>query len=216
MEETNSEGPVTKVNVGRLTNAIFVFTLLLLFRNIKIPTYGDLIGNATANDFGLMQLPDILNFLNAFIIIAMLWIVLFNIFNHLQKIDRIYLYLHLITLMMVIFIPISSHLNVVYPGRSVFPLLFNLNMLAIGALLFLEWWHISQKPSIQKPGINSSQIQCIGIKMLYIPATAVFGAVLSTFDLKYTQSVYFITMIAFALTTLYFRNWKKSGGSESL
>jgi uncharacterized membrane protein len=216
MAETSSEGPVTKVNVGRLTNAIFVFTLLLLFRNVKTPTWGDYIGNATANDFGLMQLPDILNFLNAFIIIAMLWVVLFNIFNNLQKIDRVYLYLHLITLMMVIFIPVSSHLNVVFPGRSVFPLLFNLNMLVIGVLLFLEWWHISRKPSIQMPGINSSQKRCIGIKMLYIPVTAVIGAVLSTFDLQYTQSVYFITMIAFALTNLYFRNRNESGGIGSI
>jgi uncharacterized membrane protein len=216
MVETSSEGPVTKVNVGRLTNAIFVFTLLLLFRNVKTPTWGDYIGNATANDFGLMQLPDILNFLNAFIIIAMLWVVLFNIFNNLQKIDRVYLYLHLITLMMVIFIPVSSHLNVVFPGRSVFPLLFNLNMLVIGVLLFLEWWHISRKPSIQKPGINSTQKRCIGIKMLYIPVTAVIGAVLSTFDLPHTQSVYFITMVAFALTTLYFRNMKKPGGIEPI
>ncbi|MEI6292441.1 MAG: TMEM175 family protein [Methanomicrobiales archaeon] len=216
MVEISSEGPVTKVNVGRLTNAIFVFTLLLLFRNVKTPTWGDYIGNATANDFGLMQLPDILNFLNAFIIIAMLWVVLFNIFNNLQKIDRVYLYLHLITLMMVIFIPVSSHLNVVFPGRSVFPLLFNLNMLVIGVLLFFEWWHISRKPSIQKPGINSLQKRCIGIKMLYIPVTAVVGAVLSTFDLQYTQSVYFITMIAFALTTFYFRNRKEPGGIESI
>jgi uncharacterized membrane protein len=216
MVDSSSEGPVTKVNVGRLTNVIFVFTLLFLFKNIKIPTYGDYIGNATANDFGLMQMPDILNFLNAFIIIAMLWIVVFNIFNNLQKIDRFYLYLHLLTLMMVIFIPVSSHLNVVFPGRSVFPLLFNLNMLVIGVLLFLEWWHISRKSSVLKPGINPLQIRCIGIKMLYIPVTAVFGVVLSTFDLQYTQSVYIFTMIAFALTTLYFRNRKNSGGSVSI
>ena len=62
MSETISEGPVTKVNVGRLTNAIFGFTLFLLFRNVKTPTWGDYIGNATANDFGLTQLPDIPQF----------------------------------------------------------------------------------------------------------------------------------------------------------
>lgn len=209
MAQTHLEGPVTKVNVGRLTNAVFVFTLLLLFRNVKTPTYIDYIGNATANDFGLVQLPDILNFLNAFIIIAMLWIVLFHIFNQLQKIDRAYLYLHLITLMMVIFIPISSHLNVIYPGKSVFPLLFNLNMLIIGVLLFLEWWHISRVPEIRIPGITSRQVWCNRIKMLYIPVTAMFGVVLSTFDLPYTQGVYFITILAFALTSLYSWNREK-------
>lgn len=203
MEGTSSEGPVTKVNVGRLTNSIFVFTLLLLFKNVKTPTFGDYIGNATANDFGLMQLPDILSFLNAFIIIAMLWVILFYIFNYLQKTDRTVLYLHFIILMFVIFIPVSSHLNVVFPGKSVFPLLFNLNMLFIGILLALEWWYISHTPGICIPGMSSTKVNITGIKMLYLPATAVAGVILSIFDLPYTQGVYFVTIVAFALTYLY-------------
>lgn len=207
MEEKRAEGPVTKVNIGRLTNAIFVFTLLLLFRNVKTPTFGDFMGNATVNDFGLMQFRDIMSFLNAFLIIAMLWIVLFHIFHQLQKIDRAYLYLHLITLMTVIFIPVSSHLNVIFPDNSAFPILFNLNMLIIGVLLFLEWWHISRKQEIRTPDISPRQMQCIGIKMLYIPITAIFGIVLSTFDLPFTQAVYIITILAFALTSLY--SWNK-------
>jgi uncharacterized membrane protein len=215
MEGIRSEGPVTKVNVGRLTNAIFVFTLLLLFKNVRTPTFGDSL-NVTMDNFMQVQIPDILSFLNAFIIIAMLWIVLFHIFNQLQKVDRAYLYLHFITLMLIIFIPISSHLNVVYPGKSEFPVLFNLNMLAIGLLLALEWWHISRTPAIRNPEINSYQIHCIGIKMLYIPVTAVFGVILSTFDLKHTQSVYLVTIIAFFLTSLYSRNRGRMHGGESL
>ena len=214
MEEMASEGPVTRVNIGRLTNAIFVFTLLLLFRNVRTPTFGDYIGNATANDFGLLQLPDILSFLNAFIILAMLWIVLFHIFNQVQKIDRVYLYLHLIALMAIIFIPISSHLNIIFPGKSVFPVLFNLNMSAVGLLISLEWWHISRKPAIRKSGINSSQMRCIGIKMLYIPVTAIFGVLLSMLDLPFTQSVYFVTILAFGLTSLYFRNKAGQHGGD--
>jgi uncharacterized membrane protein len=218
MVKTQSEGPVTKVNVGRLTNAIFVFTLLLLFRNVKTPTFESysMIGNATTNVYGYMQLGDIFSFLNAFIVLAMLWIVMFHIFHQLQKTDRTFLYLHLMTLLMIIFIPITSHLNVVFPDQSVFPVIFNLNMLIIGLLLFSEWFHISRKPEIRLPLIGSCQMNCTGLKMLYIPITAVFGVVLSTFDLKHTQSVYLITMIAFALTTLYFRNRKISEGSQSV
>ena len=68
MAETISEGPVTKVNVGRLTNAIFVFTILLLFRNVKTPSFENFsnTGYTTANLFGQTQLPDIFSFLNAF------------------------------------------------------------------------------------------------------------------------------------------------------
>jgi uncharacterized membrane protein len=214
MDEIRSEGPVTKVNVGRLTNAIFVFTLLLLFKNVRTPTFGDY-GIVTMDNFMQVQIADILSFLNACVILAMLWVVLFHIFNQLQKVDRTYLYIHFTTLMMIIFIPISSHLNVVYPGKSDFPVLFNLNMLAIGLLLALEWWHISRTPAIRNPGINSFQMHCIGMKMLYIPVTAVFGVILSMFDLRYTQSVYLVTMLAFLVTSLYSRNREKIHGGET-
>ena len=206
-----AEGPVTRVNVGRLTNAIFAFTLLLLFRNVRTPTFGDYIANMTANDFGLMQLPDIASFLNAFVIIAMIWVITFHIFHQMARVDRVYLYIHLITMMMLIFIPVSSHMNVMFPGKSVFPVLFHLNMLAIGTLLALAWWHITRDPAICRRGIDPGQLRCTGLKTLYIPVTALIGILLASLDLPYTQSIYLVTMVALVMTTLYSRYRKEIG-----
>ncbi len=48
---SSGEGPVTITNVGRLTNGIFVFTLLLLFKNVRIPSFSDTFTNTTADEF---------------------------------------------------------------------------------------------------------------------------------------------------------------------
>jgi uncharacterized membrane protein len=199
------EGPVTKVNLGRLTNSIFVFTLLLLFRNVRTPTFGDYLANRTASDFGLMQLPDIESFLNAFIIIAMLWVFSFHIFHQASRVDRTWLYIHLTTMLFIIFIPVSSHMNVVFPGKSIFPTLFHMNMLVIGLLLALAWWHISHDPRVRRPGITPGQQMCTSVKTIFIPVTAVCGIVLAALDLPYTQGVYLVTMLALAITTLWSR-----------
>jgi uncharacterized membrane protein len=200
------EGPVTKVNIGRLTNAIFAFVLLLLFKNVRIPSFSDyLAGSVNTGEFGYMQLPDIFSFLNAFLIIAMIWVITFHLFHQLVRVDRMYLYLHLAMMMMVIFIPVSSHMNVMFPGRSIFPVLFHANMLAAGMLLAFLWWHISSEPSIRRPGIGRVQLECTTMKVLYLPATAVAGMFLANLDLGHTQGIYLATMLAFVLTTLYSR-----------
>jgi len=208
------EGPVTKTNVGRLTNAIFAFTFLLLFKNIRIPSFEDYVENATAHQFGLMQAPDIVNFLTAFIILVMIWVVTFHVFHQIERLDWTSLYLHFILLMFVIFIPISSNLTTIFSQNAGISLFFHLNMLAIGVVLLLEWMHCRKAPQLIKPEISRDEIRRTDIGMMFIPFTAVVGCVLANYDLPHSQYIYFGTMVAFALTGLRLRNRKKNPDKE--
>ncbi|MCX6690584.1 MAG: TMEM175 family protein [Methanoregula sp.] len=211
-QEIRTEGPVTKVNIGRLTNSIFIFTLLLLFQNIRTPSFGDVIDQVSPHVFGVMQVPDILNFLMVFIIIAMIWIVSFHTFHMVAPVDRTYLYLHLAMLMMLITIPVSSHYTLVFSNKSFFPILFHGGMLVLGALLFFEWYHISRTPSVLRAGITGWRTRCITIKMLILPVTAIAGLLLAACDLPYTQFIYFGAMMAFfIMSARSWKNLKKSG-----
>ena len=208
-----AEGPVTKVNVGRLTNTIVVFRLLFLFKNIRLPTFGDIIREVSSDKFWLTQLQDILSFLLSFLILTMIWILAFHIFHMVTRIDRVYLYLHLAMLMMLIMIPITSHYTVIFSGKSLFPIMFHSVMLVIGLLLFIEWFYISRTPALFREGTNGWQMHCITIKMLLLPVTAVAGILLASCDLPFTQYIYFVTMVALALTSAYtWMNLKTTGG----
>ena len=213
-QDIGTEGPVTKVNIGRLTNSIFVFTLLLLFTKIRLPAYGDVITEVSPHVFGLMQLPDILSFLTAYMIIGMIWILAFHVFHMVARIDRTYLYLHLAILMLLTMIPIGCHYTGVFPNKSLFPVVFHCIMLLLGILLFFEWFHITRTPAVMRAGVCGWQIDCITLKLIFLPITAVAGIILAANDLPYTQYIYYITMVAFALTSLFsWRNLKASGGS---
>ena len=193
----SDEGPVTKTNVGRLTNAIFVFTLLLLFKNVRLPSFVDTLHEASVEKFGYMQIPDIMSFINAFIIIAMFWIVSFHIFHQLKRIDRTYLYLHFGLLVMIIFIPITSHMYQIFDGNSFLALFFHLNVLFISFFLIAEWNHCKGKPDILSSGCIQSRGTCISRKLLYIPITAVIGIILSIYDIPMTRDLYYFTIIVF-------------------
>ncbi|MDD1729388.1 MAG: DUF1211 domain-containing protein [Methanospirillum sp.] len=190
--------PVTKVNIGRLTNAIFAFTLLLLFKNIKTPSFNDYVQNATSEQFGLMQFSEIVGFVNAFIIISLIWMVTFHIFHQMRKVDRHYIYLHFFLLMMVIFIPINSHLYEIFNGDSPFSFFFHLNMLIIGILLMREWQYASRHPGLLQE-VKPERAGNVSRKMYYIPATACIGILLSVYGLSSTRDLYYLTIIAFLI-----------------
>ncbi|MFA4878217.1 MAG: TMEM175 family protein [Methanoregula sp.] len=192
-----AEGPVSKTNIGRLTNTIFVFAFFLLSRNIRTPTYDDWVAKVTAHQFGLMQLPEIVSFLNAFLILAMIWIVSFHIFHQYRWLDRKFLYLHFALLMFVIFIPITIQHATLFAQNPLASDLFHLNMLAIGLVIAFEWLHCLKTPALLSYGVPAGGLISTHASVLFIPLTALAGVVLVYCDLLFTQYIYFATMLAF-------------------
>lgn len=205
-DKFNNDGPVTKVNVGRLTNGIFVFTLLLIFKNIKLPSFGDYMLSVPADKFGLMQIPDIMSFLNAFIIVSMFWLIFFQIFNKIKKFNRVLLYLHICLLMMIIFIPIISHLYQLYPDNIFILLIFHMNMLITGLFILAEWKYSRHNSGLLISSLTPGQISCITRELLFVPITAVIGLSLSLFDIPYTRNLYYLTIVVIVLYAYHTRS----------
>lgn len=88
-----TEGPVTRVNLGRLTNCIFVFTLLYLFKNIQVPNIMDQGTGESISSWLTIAFPEILNFINAYLIIAIIWILTFHIIHQIRVVTHWLLWL---------------------------------------------------------------------------------------------------------------------------
>lgn len=198
-----TDGPVTKVNVGRLTNGIFGFSFLILFFKLGLPDFANYAGDIMAEQYMLSNMPDIYNFVTIFLILAMLWAVMFHLFHQIAWIDRMFLYLHFILLMLVIFIPYTNNLAIRMAGNSIysipFSVLFHLNMLAIGLMLFIEWMYCQKKHALLKPEALGDDPVFVHTGLLIIPLTAIAGCVLAFYSFKHTQYIYIIAAIAFAL-----------------
>ncbi|MFA4859677.1 TMEM175 family protein [Methanoregula sp.] len=202
MPGTDAEGPVTKTNIGRLTNTIFVFAFFLLFKLIRFPTYQDWVANATAHDFGMGQAPVLLNFLNVFLILAIIWIVAFHVFHQYRLFDRMYLYLHFALLMFIIFIPITSQHALLFSSVPEVFYLFHLNMLAIGIVIALEWLHCIRNPALVGPAVTAGDRTATSANVLVIPITALAGLLMIYFDIPCSQYIYIATILALILIAI--------------
>lgn len=196
-----AEGPIARVNIGRLTNTIFVFTLFLLFRFIKTPTFEDWVANATAEEFGALQIPEIFSFVNAFLIVAMVWVIAFHVFHQYVKLDRMYLYLHFTLLMCVIFIPITNQHALFFYTNPVATELFHFNMLLIGLVIALEWWHGIRNPDLLEPAVSGSRLLPTHVSVLFFPLTAIAGILMVQTGIPFTQYIYFVPLASLALSS---------------
>jgi uncharacterized membrane protein len=201
-----TEGPVTKVNVGRLTNGIFGFSFLLIF--FRLPEVRDYAGNPVIVQYLLTSWSAILDFANLFLILALIWVIMFYIFHEVAWIDRTFLYLHSLLLMLVIFIPVTYSISLV--EIVVHPVVLHLNMLAIGLVLVLEWLHCQKKPVLLKAGIPKTGIPtCTRISLLIIPLTAVAGCVLAGLNFPSIQYIYIAAVLIVAITSTWMLDNRK-------
>ncbi|HWQ65602.1 MAG TPA: TMEM175 family protein [Methanospirillum sp.] len=188
------EGPVTKTNLGRLTNSIFVFTLLYLFKNIQIPTYGEAETPGYLATYFTRITPEALNFVNAFLVVGILWILAFHIIHLMSRVDHKTLFIHFSMLMTLVFIPVSSMIADDFPGQPLCSFILHTNILFTSLLLLLEWRHITSSGIIVS-GVGETEIRATWRRLLFLTAAASLGCILTIQGENGTRFLYIIVMI---------------------
>ena len=104
--------PITKVNLERLTNGIYAFTMTLMIRNIQSPQPGMIEGAASFALYLQNTVLSIIDFIGVFLILGMFWLFYFQIFHRMRTFDCRLVYIHLISLMIVVFVPFTQSFSV--------------------------------------------------------------------------------------------------------
>ena len=134
--EPSSLPGLSKGRLEALTDGIFatVMTVLVLSLSVPIVTSsgsGTQLSSAVLSDIeGL--LPDILGYVLSFLLLAVLWISHHNIFHYITRVNRPLLWLNIIFLLTVGFIPFSTSLIGRYPLVQVTVVIYGTNIFATG------------------------------------------------------------------------------------
>ena len=104
------EEPISKVNLERLTNGIYVFTMALMIRNIQVPPTGTIDTAVSFIRYLDTTILAVADFIAAFLILGMFWLFYFQMFRRMRTFDYRFLYIHLLSLMVVLFVPFTQSL----------------------------------------------------------------------------------------------------------
>lgn len=133
-----------KGRVEALTDGIFATVMTVLVLGLTVPVFtGPLTNSELSLDLsvGIQGLvPDMLGYVLSFLILAVMWVSHHSIFHYISRMDRPLLWLNVIFLLMIGFVPFSTALLGRYPLAQLPVIIYGANIVAITitmqALLF--------------------------------------------------------------------------------
>ncbi|MDD1687687.1 TMEM175 family protein [Methanoregula sp.] len=196
--------PINKVNLERLTNGIYAFTMTLMIRNIQLPAAGVFDNAVSAVAYIDTTISAALDFIGAFLILGMFWLFYYQMFHRMKTFDYRFLYIHLLSLMVVVFVPFTEAFTS-GDGYSFTDILFQFNYLALAVLLAYAWYYACRaRPSLLVPELTDAEASFLQKKFLVPVAVAVLGVVILVFGLPFYDILY---LLPFVILAIFFRHY---------
>lgn len=195
--------PISKVNLERITNGIFAFTMTLLARDIVTPDQYAKATLITFDKFLNETIASIFDFFGVFILLAMFWMLFFQMFHRMKTFDFHFLHLHMLALMAIVLIPFSSAFSNLTEEFTFTDFFFQINYFMLGIILVYLWHYARSKPHLLEPGLTCSDATFLSHKVIIPPAVALIGIAWVITNLPYIDALYFAPFI---ILVLFFRN----------
>jgi len=127
--------------IEALTDGIYAFAMTLLMLSFDVP--GTLKG-IDPGRFIISQSDRFLNYFTCFALLAIFWMANNRIFHHIKKTDSKHMWLSVITLMFVVFLPFSTSLISQNPDKPAGEFFFALNIFLVSMSSQLAWVYATQ------------------------------------------------------------------------
>jgi uncharacterized membrane protein len=160
----SSERELTAVRVEALTDAVFAIVMTLLVLELHIPVADS--PQALVN--GLLEpLPKLVGFLLSFLVLGVYWVGQHNTFAIVRRVDRAFLWINIVYLMLISLVPFTTALLGSYPREPVAFVIYNVHLLVIGVVLMLHLDYATRNHRLMHDGVDPQRIRLARGRMLF-------------------------------------------------
>jgi uncharacterized membrane protein len=188
MSEASENRPVTGLSTNRLeafSDGVFAVAITLLVLNLQIPqiaTVSELVPKLGA------LWPKLLSYALSFVIVGIYWVAHHNTFHYIIRSDRNLLWLNILLLMCIVFLPFPTALLGQYPEQRVSIIIYAGTLVITGLVLQALWWYATSRYRLVDRNIDPRLVQratrrnltapliyllAIGISVFSVPASLV-------------------------------------------
>lgn len=183
---------ISKNRMETLVDGIFAIAMTLLVLGISPPR--PQVSMATAVLPFMMEslIPQVFIFVIAFLVLAFFWLGHHRQFHFVHRIDPALLWINILILIAIVFVPFSTDLAGDYPVVMDATLLFHANMFIVGFLFTLQWHHIRRHEHLCEPVPEKAIVHAWFYRSMLVPVVAVIGGILCLFNPPVSLLVYLV------------------------
>jgi uncharacterized membrane protein len=170
--------------IVNLSDGVFAIALTLLILDIRVPDIPETMVSSQLPGALLSLWPKYLGYILSFVGISTFWIIHHSIFRTIRSYNRIILYLNLLFLMVVAFVPFPTSLLGEY-GNHQLPVAIYAATLAVGRLLLTAiHWYTARNARLLDESQDPTTVRFLLIRGLTIPAIYLLSIVISFFSVQ--------------------------------
>lgn len=189
------------------SDAVFAIVMTLLVLDIRVPD----VATDEVPGMVLELWPKIFSYLLSFLVIGLYWIGHHQTFRYVRSYDRTLLWLNLLFLLSISFIPFPTALLGEY-GELRFSVIFYAVSLALARLLLaLVWWYVFSGPIRTSDELDHGLAKFHLWRSLAIPAIFVLSIGIAFFSTSAAIASWVLLVVA---DTLAWRLWRKRNGTR--
>jgi uncharacterized membrane protein len=136
------------------SDAVFAIAITLLALEIRLPDTDELLSNSQLSTQLAGMWHEYLAYILSFLVIGTFWVAHHRKYRYIQRYDNKLLFLNLLFLMVIAFIPFPSSIISKYSDRSA-TIFYALTMAIAGLLLAVNWWYASQSNRLIDPDLDN-------------------------------------------------------------
>jgi uncharacterized membrane protein len=140
------------------SDAVFAIAITLLVLELKAPTPNAALPAEGLNQ-GLIDLvPKLISYLVSFFVIGLYWVSHHRLFRFVARFDSRLMWLNLLLLFCVAFLPFPSALVGAFGGQRTAVILFGGTAAVLGFLMFALWRHVISTPALLEDGVDPDAV----------------------------------------------------------
>jgi len=164
----NEDDEAGEEGIGRilaLSDGVFAIAMTLLILDIAVPATSD-----THLPKALLDLwPRYLAYVLSFVVIARFWVAHHLYFRLIGRYDTVLLWLNLLLLMFVAFLPFPTAVLGAHNGSPAAAILYAAAVVLAGTASVAYWWYASGRGKLLRPGTGRARVRALRARGLVSP-----------------------------------------------
>ncbi len=178
---------LSSVRIMTLADGVFAIVLTLLVLDIKAP---EALSEAELVSKLLALWPKLFSYIISFVILGILWFGHHMEFHYIRRSDRIHIWLNLLFLMCIAFIPFSAALLGSNLQNRVAIAIYGINLIAAGLVRYFHWRYITYGHRLVDVDMDVRIIGKVQRIFLIVPFTYLFAICLSFVSIPVSLVLY--------------------------
>jgi uncharacterized membrane protein len=195
VDRARTEQPVD-MGLERLlffSDAVFAIAITLLILDIKVP---DALEGRDALIGALVDLwPKFLSYLLSFLVIGVYWAIHHRLFRYIRGHDGRLVWLNILFLLSIAFLPFPTSLLSSYPGQQVSVIFYSGALTVTGLLLNAIWQHVSRSHHLVDPTLDTDLIRNLHFRFLAAPLIFLVAGIAAFFNAALGEGLWVFVIV---------------------